>query len=142
MQTYRTKTMTASTTALAALTLGSCLLAGQAIAEGAVAQKNLPGAAEAAGIVKHGNMLIRPLFSPYCLYKPVMSNEDMSRCGVTLARAPQPAMTRTDLRVVRSSRQEPDPGEIHIDLRTVHAYRQEPDPAEIRVDLRTIHAYR
>jgi hypothetical protein len=142
MQTYNTRTMTASTTALAALTLGSCLLAGQAMAVGAVAQKNQPGAAESAGVVKHGNMLIRPLFSPTCLYKPVMSNEDMSRCGISLTQAPQPVMTRTAFRADRGYRREPDPGEIRIDLRTVHAYRQEPDPGEIRIDLRTVRAYR
>jgi hypothetical protein len=126
MQTFTTKSITASTastTALAALTLGSCFLAGQAMAVGVVAQKDLPGAAEAAGIVKHGNMLIRPLFSPNCLYKPVMSNEDMRRCGITLTQAPQPVMTRTDLRAARAYRQEPDPGEIRVDLRTVRAYR-------------------
>ena len=127
MQTFRTKSITASitalTTALAALTLGSCFLAGQAMAVGVVAQKNLPGAAEAVGIVKHGNILIRPLFSPNCLYKPVMSNEDMSRCGISLTQATQPGTNRSNFRAARGYGQEPDPGEIRIDLRTIPAYR-------------------
>jgi hypothetical protein len=100
MPTFKTK----STLALAVLMLGSCLFAGQATAAGAGTQRGRPSAAHDTGLVKHGDRLIRPLYSELCQYKGVMNEEDMRRCGIVPRADPEAHMTYIDLRTARTYR--------------------------------------